>query len=189
MYEVGGARERAERRSGVDVGGEAVLRGEDAGCGVPSTVSMESRAMARRDCVVGEGERDGALVGVCACVGEGGDADELVLPAWATEAAVAGAPVAFPGVLRSPGLLTSRAAVLPVSCVPAAGLRCGRSGGCCVVFLRLFPVVFCSESGKPGFDPVDPRRRFPVMVACYIPLIVPQLVPRGRLTQTCYDWR
>ena len=133
--------------------------------------------MARRECAVGEGERDGAMVGVCACAGEEGDADGLVLPARAPEAAVAGAPVAFPGVLRSPGLLASHAPVLLVSRVPAAGLRCGWSAGCCVVCLRLFPIVFCTESGEPRFDSGEPRRRFPDMVACYVPLIVPQLVP------------
>ena len=35
LYVDGRARERVERRSGVDVGGEEVLGGEDAGCGVP----------------------------------------------------------------------------------------------------------------------------------------------------------
>ena len=76
--------------------------------------------MARRDCAVGEGERDGAMVGGCPCAGEGGDADELVLRTRVAEAAVAGTPVAFPGGLRSSGVPAAGARFLPVSCVPTS---------------------------------------------------------------------
>ena len=71
--------------------------------------------MARRDCALGVGERDGAIVFVRACACEGGGDDELLLPSRAAAVAAAGASIALPGGLRIPCLFGGSAWLVTVS--------------------------------------------------------------------------